>query len=100
MENWNWIHPAQIRDKFKCQYCEHDGLASPENWRYTTVDHFIPKTQGGTNDLDNLKTSCSYCNSLKGDKLFSSVEEVRDYIKKRKVEDAELVVKLRKTFEK
>lgn len=30
------------------------------------VDHFIPKADGGTNDIDNLVPSCCDCNSIKG----------------------------------
>ena len=94
------VHQAQIRDKFICQYCGEDGLASIENWRNSTVDHFIPIVSGGTTDLDNLKTSCRYCNSLKHRQLFKSVEEVIEYIRKRKEEDSSFVEKIRQAFRK
>ena len=49
------------RDKFTCQYC---GMAAP----YVTlhVDHIVPVAHGGTNDMENLVTSCMSCNLGKG----------------------------------
>lgn len=49
------------RDSFACQYC---GLASPDVVLH--VDHIKPVSQGGTNRLTNLITSCQPCNSGKG----------------------------------
>lgn len=37
-----------------------------------TCDHLVPKSEGGTNDPENLGTLCCKCNSKKGSK---SVEE-------------------------
>ncbi len=45
------------RDKFTCQYC---GQHAPNV--KLEVDHVIPVTDGGTDDPDNLKTSCYACN--------------------------------------
>lgn len=39
-----------------------------------SVDHVIPVTRGGTNDLGNLVILCKPCNSRKGNRL--AVEEV------------------------
>ena len=41
----------------RCRYC-----CSKEN---LTVDHKIPKTQGGTDDPKNLQCLCSFCNQMK-----------------------------------
>lgn len=34
-----------------------------------TVDHFIPISKGGNNDVENLRLACFDCNKEKGDKL-------------------------------
>lgn len=45
------------RDKFICAYCVDEG---------NQVDHIIPVSQGGTNDLSNLVCACKHCNVSKG----------------------------------
>lgn len=47
------------RDKFTCRYCGESGVP-------LALDHLIPILRGGTNDLENLVTSCQSCNSRKG----------------------------------
>lgn len=34
-----------------------------------TIDHIIPKSKGGTNDIENLRPMCNTCNLKKGDTL-------------------------------
>jgi hypothetical protein len=45
-----------------------------------TMDHFIPQSKGGTNDLSNLQTMCAECNELKGNSFISN-ERLRKLIK-------------------
>jgi len=45
------------RDKHTCQYC---GKKAPEVVLH--AEHKIAKINGGTNDLNNLVTSCATCN--------------------------------------
>lgn len=49
------------RDEYKCQYC--NTLLSRQN---STVDHVIPKSQGGKTNWENCVISCHYCNRKKG----------------------------------
>jgi 5-methylcytosine-specific restriction endonuclease McrA len=73
------------RDGLTCHYC-HAKLASAdmsEGWayhaasdawmltpgyRYCHIDHVIPMSRGGSDDLSNLVLSCSTCNEAKGAK--------------------------------
>jgi len=49
------------RDGFKCQYC---GRTPPEV--ILELDHIIPKSQGGPDNIDNYITACFECNRGKG----------------------------------
>lgn len=49
------------RDGFSCQYC---GATPPAATLH--VDHVVPVSSGGSNEIDNLVTSCSCCNFGKG----------------------------------
>lgn len=50
------------RDNFTCQYC---GRKAPDI--VLNVDHIVPVSKGGTNELLNLTTSCFDCNNGKRD---------------------------------
>jgi len=47
-----------------CTYCR-----CQLQWKESTIDHVVPLSKGGTNDLENLALACHPCNSLKGNKL-------------------------------
>ena len=64
------------RDGFRCVYCDFDGRDF-KGWAYLQVDHFKPRSLGGTDDPTNLVTSCIVCNHMKGAKGWSSIEEAR-----------------------
>ena len=65
------------RDKGICYICEsyvsRPGSEFNEESEFRkngpTVDHVIPKSKGGTNDLSNLKLSHRRCNETKGSKF-------------------------------
>lgn len=52
------------RDKYVCQYC---GACGPDV--ELEIDHVIPVSRGGTDDINNLKTACFKCNRGKGDRV-------------------------------
>lgn len=35
----------------------------------TEIDHVVPLSRGGTDDISNLQPLCRYCNGLKGNRL-------------------------------
>jgi hypothetical protein len=48
----------------RCGYCTvHESEAGAE----LEIDHFQPRSSGGSDDLDNLVYCCTACNRLKGD---------------------------------
>ena len=51
------------RDRYRCSYCEE--TFSPNKM---TVDHVIPKSQGGKNSFYNCVAACHACNLKKADK--------------------------------
>lgn len=54
------------RDGFKCKYC---GKSPSLDGVRLEVDHVIPVSCGGRNEIDNLATSCVECNSGKRDRV-------------------------------
>ena len=58
------------RDGFQCQYC---GNVPPVV--VLEVDHITPVISGGTNEIDNLLTSCSDCNRGKGPNHLTAIPE-------------------------
>lgn len=67
------------RDNFRCQYC---GRNPREDKTKLHIEHIIPKSRGGTNQINNLTTSCAECNYGKRDVL---LEE--KYMKQEKIEN-------------
>lgn len=51
----------------KCHYCRRVLLFSE-----TTLDHVIPRSKGGGNNLGNLVLACAPCNQAKADTIGTS----------------------------
>lgn len=51
------------RDWWKCQYCGEE-----QEIKKLTLDHVIPRGQGGTTCWENVVASCGPCNSKKGNR--------------------------------
>lgn len=52
-------------DGNRCAYCLVSFETLPQ--RLMTVDHIVPRSNGGTNALTNLLSACHMCNSRRGD---------------------------------
>ena len=66
------------RDEQTCQYCG----TYIDNINDCTVDHVIPKAQGGKSVWENAVTACKPCNHRKADRTPS---EAKMYLKRRPV---------------
>ena len=53
---------VKSRDSAICQYCGEFNLDGH-------VDHILPLSKGGTDDLDNLAWACAECNKRKGTRV-------------------------------
>ncbi|MEZ5347423.1 MAG: HNH endonuclease [Pyrinomonadaceae bacterium] len=52
-----------IRDRYCCQYC-----GDHKNAKDLTLDHILPRAQGGTTTPQNLVSACVRCNQRKGNR--------------------------------
>jgi len=74
------------RDRYRCQYCGLDGLASFENSLVMSVDFVVPRARKGKKDAGNLVTACRPCNLIKGRHVFANFDEAKTYVLKRREE--------------
>lgn len=58
-----WIE-LKVQFGCKCALC-----AKPESEVRLTIDHIIPVSKGGRNDIGNLQPLCQSCNSRKSNRL-------------------------------
>ncbi len=75
------------RDDFRCQYCG----ATPQDGAKLHIDHIVPRSKGGTDDVVNLITSCSVCNIGKKDLILDKNPTVCISTKTRKILSAEIL---------
>lgn len=49
------------------------------DFRMITVDHILPKSKGGSNNIENLRPMCCICNSRRGSEITLKDEQyIRD----------------------
>ena len=56
-------HEVFRRDGYRCREC---GATNKETTLH--VDHILPVSQGGTNEISNLQTLCQKCNLAKSNR--------------------------------
>ena len=74
------------RDRYRCQYCGLDGMASFENSLIMTVDFIHPRARKGKKDPGNLVAACRPCNLIKGRRVFAGLADAKAYVLKRREE--------------
>jgi 5-methylcytosine-specific restriction endonuclease McrA len=65
------------RDNYVCQYCGLDGRASFENALVMRVDFVVPRARKGKKNPDNLVACCAACNTIKGTKVYASLDDAK-----------------------
>ena len=68
------------RAKFRCELC---GISAED--KAIEVDHIIPRTLDGTNDISNLQALCYSCNAMKRDRDATDFRGVAESYKIREV---------------
>lgn len=58
------VHAVRQQYGFRCGYC---GISETDAGTTLTVDHFHPRSQGGSDDFANLVYCCHACNEHKND---------------------------------
>lgn len=64
------IRTLTRKQKNRCYLC-HKHMDDPRrsHWKapaFPTIDHWLPQSRGGTDDIDNLRLCCRQCNIAKG----------------------------------
>lgn len=67
------------RDGFVCRYCN-----AVLTYETHTIDHIIPASAGGTEDVSNLVMCCANCNKRAKNLVFPNFKAKRDYLLKSK----------------
>lgn len=73
----------------KCFYCnkpfgtmyERNGKINFTKLRW---DHKVPFSYTQNNETDNWAAACNICNGIKSNKMFSTIEEVIEYVEERR----------------
>ena len=65
------------RAKYLCEYCH-----ASEQWQYVpfTVDHIIPLSLGGNDNLENLALACFHCNRRKTNRVTIALPETSEEV--------------------
>lgn len=78
----NEKHKLKKKLGLKCAYCECN------NPLLLTIDHIMPKSRGGNDDISNKQVCCFICNQLKGPmddkefkKYFKALKQMYDVSK-------------------
>lgn len=57
-----------LRDEYRCQYCRQHF-----HTRDLSLDHVVPRCQGGRLHWENVVTSCTRCNGQKGSRTLQEI---------------------------
>lgn len=84
-------HEVFKRDNFKCAEC-----GKGKDVTTLEVDHILPVSKGGTDEMHNLRTLCYTCNREKNDLVHENHNPIgfdKFFTKEKKIEDDTLTIK-------
>jgi 5-methylcytosine-specific restriction endonuclease McrA len=65
------------RAKYLCEYCHSLELLSANRF---TIDHLVPRSLGGSDDIDNLALACRRCNERRYNCVASIDPETQEIV--------------------
>lgn len=64
------LHKLMMKYECRCRYCGVDvrrrSFGEKRFATEATIDHIVPRSKGGSEDMENLALACNYCNGKKG----------------------------------
>ena len=67
----------KLESRTRCAFC---GITEAEAGAPHELDHFVPRSRGGTNHPSNLNYACGICNKLKSGIGFASMLACQIYL--------------------
>jgi len=91
------------KQKGQCAYCKCDLMKEIHRNILPGIDHIIPISQGGNDNLENLCLVCKWCNSVKRNKNKDDfLKYIQPYLEgkvsKKDLREYNLFLKLQKKF--
>ena len=74
--------------RFQCYYCKQTMALPAHQWaaqqdNHATLEHLLPRSEGGTYDAHNIRAACRLCNTLRGTKHLSWFKEFIEDLRQR-----------------
>lgn len=90
---WGFLLPMSVRksvrfavfdrDNYTCRYCGR----STDDGVILEVDHVIPRSKGGSDEIENLATACADCNRGKSAKEIGSTAPETERDRRRRLQE-------------
>jgi len=80
---WETSLGIKIGQRYRCEY--HDSyIIYSDKISVPSFDHWIPRVHYKKGTVKTKILCCSGCNSIKGSKVFKSIDEAREFIQEQK----------------
>ena len=86
----SWLLKLTKLKEVICAYCEEP--VAKEDW---SIDHFLPLSRGGKNNIRNMVMSCYKCNKAKGDMTGEEFRHLLEFLSTWEGDGRKLLIRLR-----